>query len=84
MDVSIKINAEDPAKLQIILSGRLDMHTVTELWPKCMELQNKYSPELLTLDVQEITYCNGAGIGLLTELAKRQQSAGNKCIIQGF
>lgn len=46
------------------LSGRLDASTLNELWPRAMA-----AGEAGAVDASGVTYCDGAGLALLVELA---------------
>lgn len=83
-DVSLSIDDTNPANVKINFSGQLSFHSTPNVWQSCIELQNKYAPEILTVDMQNIDYCDGAGIGLLLELKKRQVTLGKQILIQGL
>ena len=67
-------------KLRVILAGRLDTESVCRLWEEIVCVFVKVSPYFLEVDASRIEYCDGAGIGLLLELQRRQQQ--NKGIIR--
>jgi phospholipid/cholesterol/gamma-HCH transport system permease protein len=58
--------------LSLALAGRLDASTTTLLWHRLIQLTEAAAPQLLRIEAANITYCDGAGIGLLMELARRQ------------
>jgi len=80
----IEVKETDHNKLVISFSGQLSLHTTANLWSSAMELQKRYTPKLLTVDVKNVDYCDGAGIGLLLELKKQQLESNNKFDIQGL
>jgi phospholipid/cholesterol/gamma-HCH transport system permease protein len=80
----IEVKETDHNKVVISFSGQLDLHTTAELWRSAIELQKRYTPKLLTIDVKNVDYCNGAGIGLLLELKRLQLASNKKCDIQGM
>ncbi len=83
-DVSLSVDDTNPANVKINFSGQLNFHSVPNIWQSCMELQKKYAPEILNVDMQNVDYCDGAGIGLLLELKKQQIQHGKQFHIQGL
>lgn len=73
-EAHITVTDTDPNNLQIAISGQLGIDTTAKFWQQCMDVQ-KLQPETLTVDAKELSYCDGAGIGLLLELQKRQVQA---------
>ncbi len=80
----IKIIEAGHNKVSVSFSGQLNLHTTSKLWPSCMELQDRYAPKLLTIDVKNVDYCDGAGIALLLELERLQLESNNKFEIHGL
>lgn len=76
--VSLTIESADRKDFRISISGRLDLHTTADIWQSCLDLQTKYLPESLTIDMRRVSYCDSVGIALLLELKKRQQTADKK------
>lgn len=81
---SIIVDDTDPASIKINFSGQLSFHSTPSVWQSCMKLQKRYTPRILTIDVQNVDYCDGAGIGLLLELKRRQIQHGKQFHIQGL
>lgn len=79
-----EVKETDRNKVVISFSGQLNLHTTAELWHSCMALQERYKPKLLTVDVKNMDYCDGAGMGLLLELKRRQLQNNKKFDIQGL
>ncbi|MHC4752985.1 MAG: ABC transporter permease [Planctomycetota bacterium] len=67
-------------KLRFVISGRLDADSTSKLWPEAVKKISDDKPNTLEIDATEINYCDGAGIGLLLELKRRQEE--NKGSIQ--
>ncbi|KPJ67536.1 MAG: hypothetical protein AMJ43_04615 [Coxiella sp. DG_40] len=80
----ITVDDTNPANIKINFSGQLSFHSTPSTWQSCMKLQKHYAPEILTVDVQNVDYCDGAGIGLLLELKKKQVMLGKQFNIQGL
>jgi len=59
---------------KIVFSGRLDMNSVANIWPACMDVVNKHRPSLLVLDFHSVDYCDGAGIALIQTLQNEQKN----------
>lgn len=74
-DNATKINIikSDRNDFQMEIEGRLDIDTTAKLWNNCLKIQEINKPKKLTLDASKISYCDGAGIGLILELQNRQQ-----------
>lgn len=71
-DVEIIKNDE---KITFSFHGALRIEFIGALWEKCIALQNRYQPESLILDMQQITSCDTAGLSLLMTLLQRQQQS---------
>ena len=70
---SINYEILDKGRLKLIISGRLDMGSVSSLWPQIFKLIRKNKPKLLVLEASGVEYCDGAGISLLIKLKKAQE-----------
>lgn len=57
-------------KVVISLSGRLDAENTALLWPKMQRALNTKGVESIAVQGQDITYCDGAGTGLLVYIRK--------------
>ncbi len=71
-------------KLRLIIQGRLDAEVTGRLWPQAVRKLGEVRPELLVVDASGIEYCDGAGIGLLLELRRRQHESGRQIQIEGL
>ncbi len=71
-------------RLRLVIKGRLDAKATGRLWPQVMKKISETRPKTLTLDAAGIEYCDGAGIGLLIELKRRQQEHGGSIQIEGL
>lgn len=71
-------------KLRFIISGRLDADSTSKLWPEAVKKISDSKPNTLEIDTTEINYCDGAGIGLLLELKRRQQENKGSIQIEGL
>ena len=60
------------------------MHTTGRLWQDASGLVRRHAPDVLVVDATGVEYCDGAGIGLLLELRRRQAEAGAELRIVGL
>jgi phospholipid/cholesterol/gamma-HCH transport system permease protein len=77
----------DPVKgerLRIAIRGRLDARTHAAAWRETFALAGEARGGALALDAAGITYCDGAGAVLLSELERRQSESGGKLVIEGL
>ena len=65
--------------LTIAIAGRLDARTTADAWPRAM----KTLGGRLIVDVSDVAYCDGAGMGLLLELQRQARRAGAQFALQG-
>lgn len=70
--------------LRLAFSGRLDSVTTGDLWRRAVHLLEQASPRRAVLDASAVPYCDGAGIALLIELTRRQQSRNGELVIEGL
>jgi phospholipid/cholesterol/gamma-HCH transport system permease protein len=64
------------------LSGRLNTASVSDLWDSAMTLLEKTACRKIIVDASGLEYCDGAGIGLLFELRKKQMRLGGELEIR--
>jgi len=57
------------AAVRVAIRGRLDANSVATLWERVVPPVRHSSFSSLTVDGKGVSYCDGAGIGLLLELA---------------
>ncbi len=80
----ITVANSDRNDFHIKIEGRLDQNTTASIWNKTIQIQSKYKPDKLTIDTTNLNYCDGAGIGLLSELKKHQLQAQKIFLIHGL
>ncbi len=81
-DVSTAVSED--GVLTLTLSGRLDAHTIGRLWRSATLALDRTRPEKVVVDASGVDYCDGAGVGLLLELQRRQRSRGARFDIRGL
>ena len=74
----------EPNELVLIFEGRLDTASTAALWTKSLNLLKKNPSSRLRIDASRVGYLDGAGIGLIIELGRRQHQAGGKIEIDGL
>jgi phospholipid/cholesterol/gamma-HCH transport system permease protein len=83
-EAEFAILREDPQSLQVKLSGRLDVHTTAKVWQKAADSVRSGHAQRITVDASGVSYCDGAGAGLLTYLAFLGRKGGGQVQIQGL
>ncbi len=60
------------------VSGRLDATTLPSVWAQAVDPLRNSAPSELVVDVSGVTYCDGAGIGLLVEIDRQVRGRGGQ------
>jgi phospholipid/cholesterol/gamma-HCH transport system permease protein len=60
--------------LRLEIGGRLDTEAMGPLWAHTVAKVAQIKPKTLIIDAAAVQYCDGAGVGLLLELERRQKS----------
>jgi phospholipid/cholesterol/gamma-HCH transport system permease protein len=67
--------AEQTGEVMTLSFGPLlDTATVATLWQPLVDLLETTKPRLLRIEADRLAHCDGAGIGLLMEMARRQRN----------
>jgi len=80
----MEVEKEPDDILRLILAGRLDSDSIGGLWHKAQQVLQQSKPKSLIVDAREVTYCDGAGVSLLLNLAHHQKCAQAGFEIQGL
>ena len=64
----------DGGTLSMTLGGRLSLATLADAWGPTLDPVRSGKPKRVSIDVAELDYCDGAGLGLFAEL--RRELAG--------
>lgn len=67
-DADARIERED-SRVRLVLTGRLDADSVAAIWSRVVPKLREGTFSSLTVDGKGVSYCDGAGIGLIMELA---------------
>lgn len=65
---------EQPDKAFLVLSGPLLHSTVPDIWKSCRKVVEKSKASTLIIDADKVSDCDGAGIGLLTDLLETAEN----------
>ncbi|MCD4781322.1 MAG: MlaE family lipid ABC transporter permease subunit [Candidatus Omnitrophica bacterium] len=61
------------------LKGHLSAQSIGLLWNEVLERVQQEQKPLIIIDARDVSYCDGAGIGLLTEINRQQHLKGQHC-----
>ena len=85
---SVQTEVNDRGVMTIRLSGRLNFSTTGRAWreifPAYQSASAKKPLTQVVVDASQLDYCDGAGIGLLVELQRRQHHHGGEFRIHGL
>lgn len=73
---SFQFKAINEGESSLRISGRLEAATVTKLWPGVIPPIEKAPPSQLQVDLSDVSYCDGTGIGLFVELDRQVRGHG--------
>lgn len=82
--VEVSTDVSEDGVLTLTLQGRLDVHTTGRAWHEAMQALQQASPAKVVVDASRVTYCDGAGIGLLVQLQRHQQQRGAELEVRGL
>jgi len=82
-EVSLQVDRSESGERRWTLAGRLDVETTGAVWRRAMEELGATS-EPLVVDASGLTYCDGAGAGLLVELRRRETRRGGSVEVRGL
>jgi len=75
----LKLSEPEPGRLDAVVSGELDLSTVTEL--KAGLERSTDAPRMLVVDLREVTFLDSSGLRLLLGLDERQRAAGGRLVL---
>ncbi len=70
-------------QLMVRLSGELDDHAVNALRPAMDQLIDTHRPRQLILDVQDLTFMDSSGVGMIFGRYKRMRRIGGSVAVKG-
>lgn len=77
-----KLDSDGHQASRLALAGRLEADTLSGIWADLVsEVRTSNAPDL-TVDLQDVTYCDGTGIGLLVEIDAVMRARGGRVDFQ--
>ncbi len=78
----VEIGSQNHA--HVVLGGRLDAETVATRWSRIVEPLREAGSATVDIDASGVSYCDGAGVGLLVELQRLAAANGGRAEITGL
>jgi phospholipid/cholesterol/gamma-HCH transport system permease protein len=75
---------EGAETVSITLGGRVDDTTLPSVWPEVISAARQLGSGRIILDVSQVSYCDGAGLGLFAEIRRVAALRGRGIIFRGF
>ena len=69
---------------RLVFEGVLDAASLGQIWPQAVRVLEEHQPQVLVVDTAGVSYCDGAGVGLLVELRRLQEERGGSIEIEGL
>ncbi len=73
---SFRLGPSAGSELLVLLTGRLEAATLGQVWEGVVGPIHRTPPKALAVDLGSVTFCDGAGIGLLVELDRQVRGRG--------
>ena len=70
--------------VSITLGGRLEDTTLPSVWPDVLSAASRSGTRNIVLDVSQVSYCDGAGLGLFAEVRRVAALSGSGVTFRGF
>jgi phospholipid/cholesterol/gamma-HCH transport system permease protein len=81
---TVATNVAGNEAVSITLGGRLDDATLPSVWSQVLDTARRFGRGSIDLDVSQIVYCDGAGLGLFAELRRVAAQSGSRLTFRGF
>ncbi|MCF3178643.1 STAS domain-containing protein [Streptomyces polychromogenes] len=78
--IDLKTVARNDGGIRLALAGELDFHTAGQVGPNLRELAS-HGYRSIVLDLCGLSFCDSAGIGLLTRLDRHCRAAGTRLLL---
>ena len=82
--MSAKVEFSGEGVAQVTLAGRLDAVTLTGIWAEVALPLRDAKPSEILVEASEVTYCDGAGVGLFVELRRIAAETGGHVEIRNL
>jgi phospholipid/cholesterol/gamma-HCH transport system permease protein len=81
---TVRIVPSEQGPVSIVLGGRLDDATLPSVWPGVVEAVMGSSAGPFILDAAQVSYCDGAGLGLFAQVRRLAAGRGSDLSFRGF
>ena len=81
---SLQAVSEGDNTLRLVLEGRLDAYTTSDVWARSVQAVNHEKPKNLIIDAGKLDYCDASGLALFIKLKLLQDELGGTCSIEGL
>ena len=81
---SLSHDALEGGGRRLVFEGALDAASLGRIWPRAVRVLEEHQPRELIIDAAGVSYCDGAGVGLLVELRRLQEERGGSIEIEGL
>lgn len=71
-------------KLEIILRGRLDSHSIGTVWKTAVDLVKAHARQDISVDASGLTYCDMSGIALVRDLPRIAKASEGTLKVEGL
>ena len=82
--LSAQLDIDSGGSARVILKGGLDAETVVTCWTRIVDPLRQANASNVRVDASGVSYCDGAGIGLLVELQRLAAVNGGRAEITGL
>jgi len=82
--VKVTLSSGKDAGATVTIAGVLNAVTIPQAWTQAVEPLRANPPSNLAIDVSQLSYCDGAGLGLFTELRRLVSERGGKMELVGM
>jgi len=76
--LQLSIGTKTRDELHFTLSGIINTFTVKDVWNTCLKHQKSLNPNMLVIDVRDVSYCDSAGIAFFIKLKSEQDKSGGE------
>jgi len=74
----------EDGQARLVLKGRLDRDTTASIWRSSTQNLHQSKPRRLIVQADDVTYCDGTGVALLTEYRLIQEQNGGQIEVRGL
>lgn len=81
---TLETREDNEERLEVVLTGRLDAASVGALWHRAVETVEASKAPRVVIDVSDVSYCDGSGVGFLIELRRRAGAGKREAELRGL